>query len=151
MKTIHSGTEPVNILVPGYRRDISVQPTDSVFLDLDGSMDSRAFAVREDRNKFDGTPGAIDHTNNDMDIAIRSEGYMYGTVGDDPFLTRRGDLSMASEGLLTNGAGQQILDTELNPLQFRPTARSRLPRMAGCSSPRSVPKMMLNSWSGQLV
>ena len=63
-----------NISVPGYRRDISVQPTDSVFLDLDGSMDSRAFAVREDRNKFDGTPGAIDRTDNDMDIAIRGAG-----------------------------------------------------------------------------
>ena len=115
-----------NISVPGYRRDISVQPTDSVFLDLDGSMDSRAFAVREDRNKFDGTPGAIDRTDNDMDIAIRGAGYMYGTVGDDPFLTRRGDLSVSPEGILTNGAGQQILDTELNPIQVPPNRKIKI-------------------------
>ena len=51
---------------------------------------------------------------------------MYGTVGDDPFLTRRGDLSVSPEGILTNGAGQQILDTELNPIQVPPNRKIKI-------------------------
>ena len=115
-----------NVSVPGYRKDISVKPTGSVFLDLEGSLPSRALALREDRNKFDGTPGAIDRTDNDLDVAVRGQGYMYGQVGDTPFLTRRGDLSVSAQGQLVNGAGQKILNAELNPIDIPPNRKIKI-------------------------
>lgn len=112
-----------NLSVPGYRKDISVKPTASVFLDLDGSLASRAFSVREDRNQFSDEQGSVDRTDSELDVAIRGIGYMYGSAGGDPFLTRRGDLALDSNGMLINGAGEKILDTELQPINVPPARK----------------------------
>lgn len=71
--------------------------------------DSRTYAVTEDQ-RVDLTPGAKMATGRDLDVAVQGKGWIAvqapdGTEG----YTRAGDLRIDSLGLLTNGAGHQVL------------------------------------------
>jgi flagellar basal-body rod protein FlgF len=58
----------------------------------------------------DVSAGAVQTTDNPLDIAINGDGWFAVSTEDGgEAYTRRGDLRISADGLLTNGAGQQIL------------------------------------------
>ncbi|MDB2389661.1 flagellar biosynthesis protein FlgF [Alphaproteobacteria bacterium] len=112
-----------NISVPGYRRDLGTKSAGSAFLNVMNGFQSRAFALKDNNNTFESSPGQLSQTNEEMDIAIRGDGYFMVKGVGDVSLTRRGDLSLDNEGFLVNGTKAKILDAGLNPIQV-PANRS---------------------------
>ncbi len=70
---------------------------------------TRVYAMTE-RPATDISSGALQTTGNDLDIAIKGEGFfaVKGADGKEAY-TRRGDLRITPEGILVNGAGQQLI------------------------------------------
>ena len=112
-----------NISVPGYRRDLGTKSAGTAFLNVMNGFQSRAFALKDNNNIFESTPGQLSQTNEAMDIAIRGDGYFMVKGQGDVSLTRRGDLSVDGDGFLMNGSKAKLLDAELNPIQI-PANRS---------------------------
>ena len=112
-----------NISVPGYRRDLGTKSAGTAFLNVMNGFQSRAFALKDNNNIFESTPGQLSQTNEAMDIAIRGDGYFMIKGQGDVSLTRRGDLSIDMDGFLVNGSKAKLLDAELNPIQI-PANRS---------------------------
>jgi len=112
-----------NISVPGYRRDLGTKSAGSAFPNVMNGFQSRAFALKDDNNIFESTPGQLSQTNEAMDIAIRGDGYFLIKGQGDVSLTRRGDLSVDTDGFLVNGTKSRLLDAELNPIAI-PANRS---------------------------
>ena len=112
-----------NIRVPGYRRDLGTKSAGTAFLNVMNGFQSRAFALKDNNNIFESTPGQLSQTNEAMDIAIRGDGYFMVKGQGDVSLTRRGDLSVDGDGFLMNGSKAKLLDAELNPIQI-PANRS---------------------------
>ncbi len=95
-----------NASTSGFRADFH-----SVFTDqIEGpGLATRANAVIGGES-VNIRPGAIQTTDNPMDIAINGDGWFaVSTVDGGEAYTRRGDLRLSADGLLTNGAGQNIL------------------------------------------
>lgn len=95
-----------NASTSGFRADFH-----SVFTqEVDGpGLATRANAVMGGES-IDINPGAIQTTDNPMDIAIDGDGWFaVSTVDGGEAYTRRGDLRLSADGLLINGAGQHIL------------------------------------------
>lgn len=108
-----------NVNVPGYRRDLGTKSVGSAFLEAENTFQVRALAIRDDTNIFESDPGTISQTGNDMDVALRGDGYfMVTSPGSEPSLTRRGDLNVNADGFLVNGSSQVFLDKNLQPIQI---------------------------------
>jgi len=70
---------------------------------------TRVYAMAE-RPGTDLSPGAIQQTGRDLDVAIEGEGWLavQGADGKEAY-TRAGDLRITPEGLLQTGTGLQVL------------------------------------------
>jgi flagellar basal-body rod protein FlgF len=112
-----------NVNVPGYRRDLGAKSVGTAFLDNMTSLQSRALAIRDDKNSFEADPGTLSQTDYDLDVAIRGDGYFMVKGLNELSLTRRGDLKVAADGTLQNGASQAMLNTNLEPINV-PAYRS---------------------------
>jgi flagellar basal-body rod protein FlgF len=72
-------------------------------------LPSRAFAMTE-RPGTNLAPGAIETTNNDLDIAVNGDGYIAVIAPDgSEAYTRAGDLQINVNGQLLTGAGYPVL------------------------------------------
>ena len=109
-----------NVNVPGYRRDLGAKSVGTAFLDSMNTLQTRALAIQDDKNHFDGSPGTLSQTDHDLDVAIRGTGYMIVESNGEPSLSRRGDLSVSPAGLLQNGANQTMLNQDLQPIAVPP-------------------------------
>ena len=105
-----------NINVPGYRRDLGTKSVGSAFMSSYNTFQSRALAIRDDTNVFESDPGTLSQTGSKLDIAIRGDGYFVVKGPGAPSLSRRGDLSVTNDGTLVNGAQQQLLGENLQPI-----------------------------------
>jgi len=105
-----------NINVPGYRRDLGTKSVGSAFMTSYNTFQSRALAIRDDTNTFESDPGTLSQTGSELDIAIRGDGYFVVKGAGAPSLSRRGDLSVTNDGTLVNGAQQQLLGENLQPI-----------------------------------
>lgn len=95
-----------NASTAGFRADFH-----SVFnQEIEGpGLATRANAVMGGES-VDTSAGAIQTTDNPMDIAINGDGWFAVSTADGgEAYTRRGDLRLSADGLLINGAGQHIL------------------------------------------
>ncbi|NBO21487.1 MAG: flagellar hook-basal body complex protein [Rhodobacteraceae bacterium] len=110
-----------NMNVPGFRRD-TVGDGQSFFLQEDGALTSRAFAVGSTEASFSNASGFLDQTGQPLDVAIADEGWFYvqPAGGGQPALSRRGDLRAGLDGKLVNGAGDAILDQRMQPIILPP-------------------------------
>lgn len=83
---------------------------------------TRVYALTE-RPGTDFTPGALQTTGRDLDIAINGEGYfaVQGPDGKEVY-TRAGDLRLTPEGLLTTGSGLQVL-SDGGPITVPPSQK----------------------------
>ena len=109
-----------NLNVPGFRSDIGAKSVGTAFLSTMESLETRALSIRNDKTQFSTDPGGLSVTNNLLDVSIRDRGYFIVKGPNEPSLSRRGDLRVDANGFLTNGANQQMLDSNLQPLQVPP-------------------------------
>lgn len=102
--------------VPGYRRDLPNEKG-SLFLQSLDSLTTRAFQIESDVMQFSDQVGTLTRTDEDLDVAIADRGYFFvqGAEGD-PALSRRGDLRRDADGVLRNGAGEALLNPDLEPI-----------------------------------
>lgn len=110
-----------NMNVPGYRADLD-NPGGTRFLDAMDQANVRAFQLEEGPAGFSEDPGFLDKTDNILDVAIADKGYFFMKPdnGGPPALTRRGDLARGNDGILRNGAGEEMLNPQMQPINLPP-------------------------------
>ena len=105
-----------NASTPGFRA--SLMQAESNYVVGEG-FDTRAFSSVS-KIDVDLTPGPMQATGHDLDVAISGEGWIaiLGPNGGEA-LTRRGDLRVDEVGQLINGAGQQVMG-DAGPITLPP-------------------------------
>lgn len=107
-----------NMNTPGFRRDLQ-NNGGTAFLDTFNGLTTRAFQMETGPAGFAQEPGPLQMTGQKMDVAIEDQGYFYILPENgEPALSRRGDLNRGADGFLRDGAGNQILDTNLVPINL---------------------------------
>jgi flagellar basal-body rod protein FlgF len=107
-----------NISVPGYRRELPNEGG-SAFLEQYQKLGPRAYALETGPNQFSFKIGSISSTENKTDIAIANNSFMLAeTENGDVVFTKRGDLQVSADGILKNGAGDNILSENLTQIQL---------------------------------
>ena len=107
-----------NLNVPGHRKDLNTNFT-SGFLHQVNQYDTRVFAIHDGANGFSNKQGQLNPTGLETDIAINGAGFfIVQPKNSAPALSRRGDFSVSNTGLLIDGAGSKVLDTEGAPLEI---------------------------------
>jgi len=111
-----------NATVPGFRKDLEPKVVKTSFLDAVEEFETRAFALREGKNRFSREEGRIDYTEQPTDLAIRGEGFfvIQPKSGGEPALSRRGDFRIDATGVLSDGAGNQLLNAQGQPFAIPP-------------------------------
>jgi flagellar basal-body rod protein FlgG len=70
------------------------------------------------QSSIDTTDGTVQLTGNPLDLACRGDGFFaVRGAGDNIYYTRNGSFSRSKDGLLVDGAGQQVLDTANKPIR----------------------------------
>lgn len=112
----HNNHNLANANTPGFRQDL-----DSFYqAPVSGpGFPTRAYA-EELRAGTDFTPGPIETTGRELDVAIQDEGWfvVQAPEGDEAY-TRRGDFQRTPEGLLTTGDGHLVMG-ENGPISVPP-------------------------------
>lgn len=95
-----------NASTTGFREDLSQFRSMPVFGEV---HPSRVYAL-EERPTVNFESGAINHTGNELDVAINDQGWFVVQAADgNEAYSRRGDFRINSVGLLENGAGQLVI------------------------------------------
>ena len=91
-----------NLSTPGFKAALVQQTSVDV---IGEGLPTRTYAQSEIPG-YDLTPGTVQVTNNDLDVAIKGKGWLVvSNENGEQGLTRRGDLSINAQGQLINGAG----------------------------------------------
>lgn len=116
-----SANNLANMNVPGFRRDLPNEGK-AFYIESGDSLTSRALQLEKGPHGFSQEAGFLDQTGEALDIAIADKGFFYVEPGSGgaPALSRRGDLRVDPQGLLTNGAGDRLLDAALQPITLPP-------------------------------
>ena len=103
--------------VPGFKKDLSTVRASTFLASMD-QYQSRYFAQASQETLFSSKNGAIQRTGERMDFAIRDKGYFFiePKNGADIALSRRGDFAITSDRFLTDGAGNYMLDNNMNKI-----------------------------------
>ncbi len=95
-----------NISTPGFKADLAQFRSQPVF---GPGLPSRVYAMTE-RPATDFAPGPIVTTGNDLDVALKGEGFIaVQAVDGSEGYTRRGDFRIDANGLLETGDGFKVL------------------------------------------
>lgn len=95
-----------NLHTVGFRADLNQFRSMPVF---GQGFPTRIYAMSE-RPGIDHTPGPIESTGRELDVAIRGDGWIAVQAPDgQEAYTRAGDLRVSSHGLLETGAGYPVL------------------------------------------
>ncbi|CAK0778280.1 flagellar basal-body rod protein FlgF [Gammaproteobacteria bacterium] len=95
-----------NVSTTGFRADLNQFRAMPVFGEV---YPTRVYSMSE-RPGIDFTPGPLITTDNDLDIAVRGQGFIavQGPDGNEAY-TRAGDLHLGPGGVLTTGAGHYVM------------------------------------------
>ena len=105
-----------NAATPGFRQDINQFRSMPVFGD---GYPTRVYA-QDEKPGTNFAPGSIQHSQRDLDVAVSGDGWIAVQAPDgNEAYTRRGDLKIDANGLLTNGAGRPVLG-ESGPIALPP-------------------------------
>ncbi len=108
-----------NADTPGFLADLNQFRSMPVF---GPGFPTRVYAMDE-RHQIDFAKGSMQATGNDLDVAVRGEGFIAVQARDgNEAYTRRGDLQIDANGLLTNGAGLPVLGNG-GPIALPPDAK----------------------------
>lgn len=103
---------------PGFKADMQVGGAGSGYLEQFDTLYTRAFPLVDSASAFISAPGQMRQTGQDLDVSIRGEGFFLAqTEGASPFLTRRGDLQINNQNVLTNAANEVILSNAGIPIE----------------------------------
>lgn len=108
-----------NAQTVGYKRErVFVEALDEA-LDYEGSP----ISVRQANPWADHTQGALEHTGNPLDLALRGDGFfaVVDEAAGQTRYTRDGRFTLDAEGVLRTTAGH-LVEGEDGPLQVPPTA-----------------------------
>ena len=106
---------------PGFKADMSIGSAGSGYLEQFDTLYTRAFPVINEKNGFISASGQIRQTSQYLDLAVRGDGFFLAQKdGTSPFLTRRGDMQINNQNILTNAANETILSNDLNPIIIPP-------------------------------
>ncbi len=95
-----------NAATPGFLRDLNQFRSMPVF----GSGHPTRVYAQSEGHAIDFKPGAMQETGRDLDVAVKGEGLIAVQAADGgEAYTRRGDLQIDANGLLTNGAGLPVI------------------------------------------
>ncbi|MCF6282106.1 MAG: flagellar basal-body rod protein FlgF [Candidatus Polarisedimenticolaceae bacterium] len=95
-----------NANTPGFLQDLNQFRSMPVFGD---GHPTRVYAMNE-RPEVNFEKGQMQQTGNDLDIAVRDQGWIAVQAPDgSEAYTRRGDLQIDANGILTNGAGLPVI------------------------------------------
>jgi flagellar basal-body rod protein FlgF len=95
-----------NVSTTGFRADLEAMRAMPLF---GPGAPSRVYAMAE-RPGIDFTPGPIEHTGNDLDVAIQGDGFIAVQAPDgSEAYTRAGNLKLNANGMLETGNGLQVL------------------------------------------
>lgn len=108
-----------NVNTTGFLADLNQARSMPVF---GPGLPTRVYAMDE-RYQIDFAKGSMHSTGNDLDIALRGDGFIaVQTAEGGEAYTRRGDLRIDANGILTNGAGLAVLG-ENGPIALAPDAK----------------------------
>lgn len=109
-----------NMNVPGFRRDLANEGR-TYFAEAMDTAKVRAFQTETGSAGFLTDSGPLQPTGGELDIAVIDEGYLYvqPDSGGEPALTRRGDMRRSLDGVLVNGAGETMLDPNMDPIELQ--------------------------------
>jgi flagellar basal-body rod protein FlgF len=89
---------------------------------------TRVYTMTE-RPGSDFSPGSMQTTGRELDVAINGNGWFAVQAPDgSEAYTRAGDLRITPEGLLQNGAGQQFLSEQGQPISIPPAQKIEIGR-----------------------
>jgi len=101
--------ELANVSTVGFKKTTSPA---TVFRDLvaENQLDTRTYPIVLGDNVVDLTPGSMQQTGGNLDFYISGKGLfgVQATDGTEAY-TRRGDMKLTANGLLTTGAGDLVL------------------------------------------
>ena len=109
-----------NNSVPGFRSDYHLKTAGTAFIETMDSHITRGLAIKNNTNNFDASSGTLNETGNEMDVAIRGDGYFITEAATGNALTRRGDFSTNQDGQLINGSNATMLGSNLQPIVIPP-------------------------------
>lgn len=145
-----------NVNTAGFRADMSV--AQSMWLNGPG-LDSRAFSSQEVLGA-DMTAGRIVETGRALDVALYGDAVLTVQASDgQEAYTRRGDLQVAENGLLTTGDGHPLIGQQ-GPITLPPAESTRIdeagaiwivPPGGDPNTPQLVDRMKLASPRGSDV
>lgn len=108
-----------NVSTPGFRADYAQFRSMPVY---GPGYPSRVYAMTE-RSGTDFTPGPMNATGNDLDIAINGKGWIAVQARDgSEAYTRAGDLRITSNGLLVTGGGNVVMGNN-GPITIPPASK----------------------------
>lgn len=106
-----------NVSTPGFKQDI-ITDFSSIYLNRQEGLEPRIVSSRE-VGKFSLAQGMLDTTKAPLDLAINNEGYfVIQPKNGSPALSRRGDFQINENGQLLDGAGNNVLDAGLAPIEI---------------------------------
>ncbi|ANN66799.1 flagellar basal body rod protein FlgF [Bordetella bronchialis] len=108
-----------NVNTPGFRAQMAVYR--SVPVNDGTSLPTRVSTVASTpRNDF--TPGVMDATGRDLDIAVTGNGWIAVQTPQGEAYTRAGDLQVGVNGLLQTAQGMPVLSNQNGPIDVPPNA-----------------------------
>ena len=114
--------ELANVNTVGFKKSFSSSVI-SRDLVAEGGLNSRAFPMLKTDNVVDLTPGSVQRTGHPLDLFISGQGLIavQSTDGTEAY-TRRGDIKITENGVLTTGAGHLLLGDN-GPITLPPSAK----------------------------
>ncbi|HIP53370.1 MAG TPA: flagellar basal body rod protein FlgF [Chromatiales bacterium] len=108
-----------NASTPGFLEDLNQFRSMPVF---GQGYPTRVFAMNE-RPQVNFDHGPVNYTARELDVAVQGDGWIAVQAADgSEAYTRRGDLQIDANGLLTNGAGRPILGNN-GPIAIPPAEK----------------------------
>ncbi|CAM3539124.1 flagellar basal body rod protein FlgF [Bordetella sputigena] len=108
-----------NVNTPGFRAQMAMYR--SVPVNDGTSLPTRVSTVAATpRNDF--TPGVMDATGRDLDIAVTGDGWIAVQTPQGEAYTRAGDLQVGVNGLLQTAQGMPVLSNQNGPIDVPPNA-----------------------------
>jgi flagellar basal-body rod protein FlgF len=108
-----------NVSTPGYRAEHNVfralLATSSAFPISDLNYAVNNFSVLGG-SQLDLSQGNLDHTNNDLDLAIQGSGFFVAQTASGNVFTRNGNFHVSAQGLLVTSAGDPVLGAKGKPI-----------------------------------
>lgn len=109
-----------NISTTGFRGDLESMLSEPVY---GPGFPDRAYALSNDLKSMDYTPGGLETTGRDLDVAVKGEGWVVIQAPDGTqALTRRGDLDVTATGMLVTADNNPVMG-EGGPIVLPPSEK----------------------------